>query len=45
MKTTKKSIYINIPDIINVLLLIVLFNISVKNIVAIPAKTNKVIWV
>lgn len=36
MKTTKKSIYINIPYITNVLLFIGLFNISVKNVVAIP---------
>lgn len=45
MKTTKKSIYINIPYITNVLLFIVLFNVSVKKIVAIPTKTNKVVWV
>ena len=45
MKTTKKSIYINIPYITNVLLLINLFNVSVKKIVASTAKTNKVVWV
>ena len=45
MKTTKKSIYINIPYITNVLFFIVLFNVSVKNIVTIPTKTNKVVWV
>lgn len=29
-------LYINIPNITNILLLIVLFNISVQNVVAIP---------
>lgn len=45
MKTTKKSIYINIPYITNVLLFIDLFDVSVKNIVAIPTKTNEVVGV
>ena len=45
MKTTKNLLYINIPYITNVLLFIVLFNVSVKKIVTIPTKTNKVVWV
>ena len=38
-------LYINIPNITNILLLIVLFNISVQNVVTFTAKTNKVVWI
>ena len=38
-------LYINIPNVTNILLLIVLFNISVKNVVTFTAKTNKIVWI